>query len=396
MPPRSTTTSPSDPRQPHPLGSAHLPAAPAAHGPGRRADPRGLRPDRLGKQGFRLPTPQLYTKRVGQNVADLAFLDDEGRSIPSLRLRFRRAESSHQHIGGLTLGDRIETTLGFGDSGGPAFVWQDGQYQLAASTPSSLVSPLPRGSALFVPPAAGSCSSLSAMDRGKNSLDWNINVLSLNVQGDPAYIRPATASPLTWTWPTSPSASTASRPSSPSAPPISAPPPAMSPWPPVGRVERADLQPLQHRRRPRRGRRRRSSNRRRNPADATTAVLSLLATAEGTTAGLSPGPHPRSRPRGDHLLSDEFSQTILPVKVASQDIVIDGTPPAVESSRPPARAAACPGPGAWQGPVEIEVNTSDNLSGCARPRPSALPPPAAARTGHCGTPPAAPSCTTGQ
>ena len=62
-------------------------------------------------------------KRTGQNRADLFGTDDEGSGAREVfEFDFDGPTSSTNYVGGLTLGNDIETTLGGGDSGGPSFI----------------------------------------------------------------------------------------------------------------------------------------------------------------------------------------------------------------------------------------------------------------------------------
>ena len=70
-------------------------------------------------------------KRVGQNVANLGILDDEGGGAVEVFAFDFDGPSGNGPVGGSTLGNAIETTLGGGDSGGPSFVFQDGGYKVA-------------------------------------------------------------------------------------------------------------------------------------------------------------------------------------------------------------------------------------------------------------------------
>lgn len=71
-------------------------------------------------------------KRLGENDADMTFPDDEGSGVPEVwRADFDGPNGLGQRMGGLTLGNDVETTVGGGDSGGPGFILDDGQYYLA-------------------------------------------------------------------------------------------------------------------------------------------------------------------------------------------------------------------------------------------------------------------------
>jgi secreted trypsin-like serine protease len=80
--------------------------------------------------------PSFSVKRVGRNNADAFELDDEGSGQRELyEFDFDGPTSATNFLGGLTLGNNVETTLGSGDSGGPAFVdLGGGQLRLAGNT----------------------------------------------------------------------------------------------------------------------------------------------------------------------------------------------------------------------------------------------------------------------
>lgn len=68
-------------------------------------------------------------KRVGANVAEFFILDDEGSDIREIFLFDFDAPDTAGQPGG-SLGNDIETTLSFGDSGGPSFVIENGELLL--------------------------------------------------------------------------------------------------------------------------------------------------------------------------------------------------------------------------------------------------------------------------
>lgn len=81
-------------------------------------------------------------RRVGKNNAD-AFLLPGGQNIATTYQPGDQTylfdfdspdgdNAAENVIGGLSLGNDVETTIGMGDSGGPAFVQVNGQYQIAA------------------------------------------------------------------------------------------------------------------------------------------------------------------------------------------------------------------------------------------------------------------------
>jgi hypothetical protein len=73
-------------------------------------------------------------KRDGENMVDAFYRQDDRRRPKSnevFRFDFDGPTTSTNKMGGLTLGNDRETTLGGGDSGGPSFVLVDGVYYLA-------------------------------------------------------------------------------------------------------------------------------------------------------------------------------------------------------------------------------------------------------------------------
>jgi len=75
-----------------------------------------------GTEGLTAPF-SLNVKRVGQNNADLFNCDDEGSEGAEIfQYDFDGPDASTNLFGGLTLGNDVETSLGFGDSGGPSFI----------------------------------------------------------------------------------------------------------------------------------------------------------------------------------------------------------------------------------------------------------------------------------
>ena len=68
--------------------------------------------------GRTLPMPPFWMTKAA-TVREVYVFDFDG------------SDETTNILGGGTLGNDIETTLGFGDSGGPAFIFADGTYQLA-------------------------------------------------------------------------------------------------------------------------------------------------------------------------------------------------------------------------------------------------------------------------
>jgi len=83
-----------------------------------------------GDIGFSVDA-SLTVKRVGWNSADDFMIDDEGSSVYE-RFEFDfDGPSGTGEYGGGTLGNEIETSLGPGDSGGPAFILDGSEYKIA-------------------------------------------------------------------------------------------------------------------------------------------------------------------------------------------------------------------------------------------------------------------------
>ncbi|MTJ13925.1 trypsin-like serine protease [Anabaena sp. UHCC 0187] len=85
-----------------------------------------------GVNGYYPQTASFDIKRVGKNNADFFEEDDEGSGEPEIfYYDFDGPDSSTNLMGGLTLGNTVETNLGGGDSGGPSFIEKDGKFLLA-------------------------------------------------------------------------------------------------------------------------------------------------------------------------------------------------------------------------------------------------------------------------
>lgn len=73
-----------------------------------------------------------HVKRAGGNAADNLVLDEGGSGAKEIFVfDFDGPDTSTNFLGGGTLGNVIEATLGVGDSGSPAFVLVNGQWHLA-------------------------------------------------------------------------------------------------------------------------------------------------------------------------------------------------------------------------------------------------------------------------
>ncbi len=86
-----------------------------------------------GDLGFSFPDRASFNvKRVGQNNADVLVRDDDGGPLDEVFLfDFDGPDASKNHWGGTTLGNTVESQLGFGDSGGPAFIYDQGAWKVA-------------------------------------------------------------------------------------------------------------------------------------------------------------------------------------------------------------------------------------------------------------------------
>jgi hypothetical protein len=87
-----------------------------------------------GVNGYTV-SPSFTVKRVGQNNADAFYGQDDARRPAANEVwRFDfDGPSGSGMFGGATLGNNVETTLGGGDSGGPAFVQLGSTYYLAGN-----------------------------------------------------------------------------------------------------------------------------------------------------------------------------------------------------------------------------------------------------------------------
>lgn len=80
--------------------------------------------------GYFVP-PSSSVKRVGENVADTFRVDDEGSGENEMFVSdFDNSRGGNGSMGGSSLGNRVETMIGPGDSGGPIFVRSGGQLQI--------------------------------------------------------------------------------------------------------------------------------------------------------------------------------------------------------------------------------------------------------------------------
>src|SRR6476659_7640062 len=85
-----------------------------------------------GNTGYTV-SPSFSVKRSGQNVVDAFYTqDDVGQPAANEVFRFDfDADKGNGTLGGPTLGNTKETTLGGGDSGGPSFIKVGSTYYLA-------------------------------------------------------------------------------------------------------------------------------------------------------------------------------------------------------------------------------------------------------------------------
>jgi hypothetical protein len=86
------------------------------------------------------------TKRVGANALDFFVDDDEGSgTLEAYQFDFDFPDGSNGDLGGPSLGNDVETSIRGGDSGGPAFLEQNGELLIAGVNTFLLGSPLDRG-----------------------------------------------------------------------------------------------------------------------------------------------------------------------------------------------------------------------------------------------------------
>ena len=91
-----------------------------------------------GVTGFAAGTASFTTKRSGKNNADVFLLDDEGSGSREVFVYDFDGPSGNGVLGGSTLGNNVETMVGAGDSGGPAFVDIGGSLRVAGVNTFSL------------------------------------------------------------------------------------------------------------------------------------------------------------------------------------------------------------------------------------------------------------------
>lgn len=86
-----------------------------------------------GTSGYTV-SPSFSVKRRGENMVDAFYgQDDSSRSAANevFRFDFDGPKPGTNKMGGRSLGNNVETTLGGGDSGGPSFILSGGRYVLA-------------------------------------------------------------------------------------------------------------------------------------------------------------------------------------------------------------------------------------------------------------------------
>lgn len=325
-----------------------------------------------GDLGFRLPWEDLNTKRRGQNAVDLAFLDDEGLNYAEVFVfDFDGPDDSTNVLGGLTLGNAIETTLGFGDSGGPALIWVDDHYELAGiNTYIARFTARPEQPPLFGSAGGGiMVFPLGAWIEEVTGLAWDINILALDALGDPAFMRPGETLTLhldvrnlaqrvfgVQAFMAFDSGHFSTDPGDVSVAPGGGVWDQLifSTFNVLGDLDVAIGINLEL-----------PSG---TDADATTALITLTATTEGTTrVEFRPDAQPDPGLVATTMLSDELGLSVIPRKVDSQEIVIDGTPPVVSNlvaSQGGTDVLGCAAT-AVQGTVNISVEASDALAGLA-------------------------------
>jgi len=85
-----------------------------------------------GVHGVAEGSASSHWKRVGSNMADVLFPGLNGKKkLEAYLFDFDGPDASSSFVGGTTLGNAVEATLGVGDSGSPAFVLDDGVWRLA-------------------------------------------------------------------------------------------------------------------------------------------------------------------------------------------------------------------------------------------------------------------------
>ena len=82
-----------------------------------------------GDVGYSFPSSHTV-KRVGSNVVDVILPDDEGSGRPEVWEYDFDGPEGNGSMGGPTLGNDIETTIGPGDSGGPGFINIEDELQV--------------------------------------------------------------------------------------------------------------------------------------------------------------------------------------------------------------------------------------------------------------------------
>jgi hypothetical protein len=117
---------------PVPAGVEVYPLWTSAVAPGTTLTMVGYGRSGDGVNGFTVG-PDFFTKRVGYNDADAFELDDEpGATAEVFEFDFDDEEDpGANQVGGLSLGNTLEAQIGGGDSGGPSFIEQGGQFYVA-------------------------------------------------------------------------------------------------------------------------------------------------------------------------------------------------------------------------------------------------------------------------
>ncbi len=83
-----------------------------------------------GVDGYVPGSGFITTKRVGANVVDALYADDETKGVAELWKFDFDGPIGNGPLGGPGLGAEVEATLGEGDSGGPGFIVDDGERLL--------------------------------------------------------------------------------------------------------------------------------------------------------------------------------------------------------------------------------------------------------------------------
>lgn len=335
-----------------------------------------------GSLGFAYwpPFENFNIKRSGKNVADLSFLDDEyGYFAEVYTFDFDDPVGDRNVLGSLSLGNLIETTLGYGDSGGPAFVEIDGQLYLAGvNTYIARFTEKP-----WVAPQFGSAGGgMILFPYGQwfashTDIEWNVNILRINSGDTPVYVQPGEivvahlnvenlAQKITGLQALINFSSTHFSTDTGDVSVVA----AGGVWDVMiynqytveGDLDVAVGVDLEY------------QAGAGTDEDATTTIITLVAQNEGqTTIEFRPEPDIDPALNSTTLLSDVYHQSVMPVKVNSNSIIIDGTDPTVSNLTAiqvqygqTVNVLECTNT-TLQGQVELSVQASDTLAGLEPP-----------------------------